>query len=520
MRHVANDPKSREDLEVRAAAGDLLESFTADVCTVPDLLVLLDECAEAIDEESRHRLEEKILKLIEEDLAAEEYSVEEAQVYRRLLQEYILKWSEPGCCVRLDFNSISACTIIRYLESVASSLMDWKLLAGLIEDAKNNVVLPSALEQLVPDFALLLDCHYTSVMLAQPHSKPVPYIKVASPLRCDQLVEGLLTGSEDSVSTEQITTALLSHMNQQHEAFLARVFWNRLDSNTHALLTSFWKAAELCVRRKTHLLLLHNIRVLLEYRRSLMPSSEHEFQITLYSAVSTMLHQTARSQSKMLDGMFRLIAELDTFSAAELLLLQYSVTDDVDDVSDAAKELFDLCVEDLCSRGTVSVDACHNLVPARMLDCDQTVHVAYDYCRLVLSDPRLDSLDVFRSCLHILSCKAFRGRYLYFADEVEHKSHSVSDIISQWIVPLYNELLPSSENLNDFDSSDNGVEEQDPIEILLHTIGKHACCIPKLCLMMLPHELALHGTLPDKAIESVFDYAIVAIQSGLVQKLH
>ncbi|CAJ0594215.1 unnamed protein product [Cylicocyclus nassatus] len=601
MRHVANDPSIREDLEVRAAAGDLLESFTTDVCTVPDLLVLLDESAQAIDEMSRYRLEEKISKIIEEDLSAEEYSIEEAQAYRNLLQEYMLKWSEAGCCDRLDLNSVSACSVIRYMESVPSSLIDWKLLSKLIEGAKNNVVLLSkvvkhvtddpslfhlcssvlgavlgiegvveTLEQMIPDFALILDCHHTSIRLTQPRSKPVVYLKVDSSLRCDQLVESFLSGKEDSVTTEQITTTLLSHMNQQHEAFFARVFWNRLDSNTYALLTSFWKAAELCVRRKTQLLLLHNIQVLLDYRRSLMPSSEHEFQITLYSVISTMLHQAVRSQPKVLDQILRLVAELDSFSSAELLLLQYSVIGDVNDVSSAAKELFDLCVEDLCTRGTVSdirvfhcaqfwralrsalsskvkqisestknnilsyallmwdissssrryvapvLSLCMSpsLVPGRKLDCDQAVHVAYDYCRLVLSDPRLDSLDVFRSCLHILSCKAFRGRYLYFADEVEHKSHSVDDIISKWIVPLYNELLPSSENMNDFDSSDTGVEEQDPIGILLHTIGKHACCIPKLCLMMLPHELALHGTLPDKVIESVFDFAVVAIQSA------
>lgn len=49
-----------DSLDVRRAAGSLLEHFTAEVDTVPDLLLLLDECAHVIDKESRQRLISKI----------------------------------------------------------------------------------------------------------------------------------------------------------------------------------------------------------------------------------------------------------------------------------------------------------------------------------------------------------------------------------------------------------------------------------------------------------------------------
>ncbi|KHJ88833.1 hypothetical protein OESDEN_11363 [Oesophagostomum dentatum] len=94
-----------DDSHVRRAAGNLLERFTAEVDTVPDLLLLLDECGNIIDKDSRKRLECRISQLIEEDLASGEYDANEAGIYRRRLGTCSLRLSEVGITWLFDFKT-------------------------------------------------------------------------------------------------------------------------------------------------------------------------------------------------------------------------------------------------------------------------------------------------------------------------------------------------------------------------------------------------------------------------------
>ncbi|VDM67830.1 unnamed protein product [Strongylus vulgaris] len=94
MQDIGKHLSIHENLDLRGAAGNLLETFAADVDTVPDLLILLNDSAGFLNKESRQRLEHRISKLIEEDLAAKEYDSNEAQVYRRLLYTSALRSSE------------------------------------------------------------------------------------------------------------------------------------------------------------------------------------------------------------------------------------------------------------------------------------------------------------------------------------------------------------------------------------------------------------------------------------------
>ncbi|ETN85673.1 hypothetical protein NECAME_06292 [Necator americanus] len=94
MRGIEKHLIVSDSLDVRKAAGNLLERFTAEVDTVPDLLLLLDECASIIDKGSRQRLVRKISEIIDEDLIAGEYDVNEAGIYRRLLSMYNLRSCE------------------------------------------------------------------------------------------------------------------------------------------------------------------------------------------------------------------------------------------------------------------------------------------------------------------------------------------------------------------------------------------------------------------------------------------
>ncbi|VDO69735.1 unnamed protein product [Haemonchus placei] len=61
MRKIGDRLRVNDCVALRCAAGRILERFASNVDTVPDLLLLFDECGEAIDTESRKRLADKIL---------------------------------------------------------------------------------------------------------------------------------------------------------------------------------------------------------------------------------------------------------------------------------------------------------------------------------------------------------------------------------------------------------------------------------------------------------------------------
>ncbi|RCN23634.1 hypothetical protein ANCCAN_30679 [Ancylostoma caninum] len=67
--------------------------------------------------------------------------------------------------------------------------------------------------QFIPDFALLLDCHYNSIMLQQPQPMRIPYINVISPLRSDKLVESFRGRGLRLLDVEHFTAIFLSSMD-------------------------------------------------------------------------------------------------------------------------------------------------------------------------------------------------------------------------------------------------------------------------------------------------------------------
>ncbi|KAK6731759.1 hypothetical protein RB195_007925 [Necator americanus] len=614
MRGIEKHLIVSDSMDVRKAAGNLLERFTAEVDTVPDLLLLLDECAGIIDRGSRQRLVRKISEIIDEDLIAGEYDVNEAGIYRRLLSMYNLRSCEPGECEAVDFNRIGSAHVIRYLGFLSHSLLNWEHVLKLLERAGSNVVLVTKLirviindpvlfhlhslilvavvrnenvmqacEQLIPDFGLLFDCHCNSIMLAQPYTERVPHLNVLSSLRSEQLVECFRTRKPKILNIEHFTAAFFLYIDDRHKNFFVSSFWKQLLDEPHMLLTSLWKAGKLSIRRKEYYLLLHNLRFVASsgHLQSVNASMAQGFLLTLYSVISSILHFVAKRTPGEVDGILQLVSQFGCFSADEIVYLRYSVSGLNSKDPDTAEELFGFAVEDICCRGVVEdVRVFHcdefwkcmrsfvelqpkpqskaddsvinkilsrltlvwdvlpsarpylacimssfgdsSVVPCRKLECHYAIDNVRDYCHLVVTDHRLESAEVFISCLRILSCEAFRNLAILRPRAVGHNSHRETDFVSRLIISMYRELVPleTDENSTDFSRSSTEIMlNRDPIcaadstNSLFCLISKYACCLPKLCQILMPFVLAMDDSNAEAAIRIVLHYAVLIMST-------
>ncbi|EYC10620.1 hypothetical protein Y032_0054g2465 [Ancylostoma ceylanicum] len=619
MRGIGKYLSVNDSLDVRKAAGILLENFTAEVDTVSDLLLLLDESGDIIDKDSRQHLVSKIWQIIDEDIAEGEYDVDEAEIYRRRLSKCILRFSEPGDCKSVDLDCIDVTSIIRYLKSLSCSLLDWELISSLLERAGSNVILILKLvrdvlsdstlfnlhslvlgavakrddvlqvcEQLIPDFALLLDCHYNSIMLHQPSPIRIPYINVILPLRNDKLVASFREPNMKMLGAEHFTAAFLLRMDGWHQKFFVGSFFKQLLIEPHTLLMNFWKAGRISIKRNCHLQLLRNIRTLFGagLLSTVNSNMARGFLLTLFSVVSTILHFVAESNPSMVGSILQLITQLGCFSSDELIYLKCSLDNATFTEHEGAREFFNSAAEEFFCNGTVKdVRVFHcpefwkcmrsalkakkdhliedttkndilstllliwdilpslrcyiapilssfgdsNIVPSRKLECHYAICNIRDYCQIVLSDHRLESADVFVGCLRILSCEAFQDQAILRPSVVDHNAHETTDLISQWIISLYRDLVPEAdENSTDFSANSMDevvIDECDPIcavdsaITVFRVISRYACCVPKLCQIVAPYVLAVDDSGAETAIQLVLQYASIVVSSNIDSNL-
>ncbi|ETN85674.1 hypothetical protein NECAME_06293 [Necator americanus] len=162
-----------------------------------------------------------------------------------------------------------------------------------------------------------------------------------------------------------------------------------------------------------------------------------------------------------------------------------------------------------------------SVVPCRKLECHYAIDNVRDYCHLVVTDHRLESAEVFISCLRILSCEAFRNLAILRPRAVGHNSHRETDFVSRLIISMYRELVPETdENSTDFSRSSTEIMlNRDPIcaadstNSLFCLISKYACCLPKLCQILMPFVLAMDDSNAEAAIRIVLHYAVLIMST-------
>ncbi|XGW21147.1 hypothetical protein V3C99_004249 [Haemonchus contortus] len=357
MRKIGDQLRVNNCVGLRCAAGRLLQRFASDVDTVPDLLLLFDECGEAVDTESRKRLAGKIFRLIEEDVSEGEYSEQEGRIYYRLLNTYIIRACKNDEAVTVDLSPLSVTCLIRYLDNLPSSMVDWTLISNLFERASSNVVSTlklvrtilsdptkfrfhtqlleniiqheknlQACEEMIIGFPDVLDCHYNSIMLSQSCRKRLPYINVPSPLRNDQLVKDISSGKTKNLKAEALPALLSLNLVvlESHSGETAGIFWNLFMDNPHDTLTCLWNAGLTSISRNSWMMFFYNLLTIARSpkRKALDKKMEQGFLLGFTSVVSSLVHTVAQSHPHLTSQIFAQLEASDCFSPAEVTLMR------------------------------------------------------------------------------------------------------------------------------------------------------------------------------------------------------
>ncbi|KAJ1347214.1 hypothetical protein KIN20_002222 [Parelaphostrongylus tenuis] len=363
MRCIGQYLDSMDSSKVRCAASHLFEEFTRDIDTVPDLLLLLDECGEIIESHSRVVLASKISHLIDEDVAASEYDVTQASIYRKLLTNYVMKTSEPGDCPSVDLKTVNSSCLVRYIDSLPSAVLNWELVSNLLDSVETNVIytlklvnrilcdpakfhlhprilgtvlqnekMLQACEQFIPYFALILDCHYNTLMLADSHQVPA-CLDAASFLGSNNHIQYLGSFNIHHVDAGAFSATFFINLDlcNRHAQFLIDKFWRSFRDDPHEILTSLWKAVSLSIARNAQLLLLHNVLIIAgsPQRQTLSTRQEKGFIMAIYSIFSTMIYAVNSSNPDLARHIYDRINASKCLSSGDILLLS-SARDDND----------------------------------------------------------------------------------------------------------------------------------------------------------------------------------------------
>ncbi|KAK5978357.1 hypothetical protein GCK32_001836 [Trichostrongylus colubriformis] len=596
MRKVGEQLHESSSGDLQYAAGRLLEQFTNDVDTVPDLLLLFDECGEVIDGESRKRLACKISRLIGEDVSEGEYSEEEGRIYHRLLNTCIIRMCKSDECVSVDLSPLSITYLIRYLENLSSSMLEWTVISNLFERASSNVVLalklarvilcdptkfqlhPKLLEaviqhekllqacqDLIPGFADLLDCHYNSVMLSQFTRKRLPYISVSSPLRNDQLVEGIRSGNMSDLKFEYLPAALFLKVENMESSddVTAGIFWSLLMENPHSALGALWDARTESIARNTHMLLLHNLLSIARspLRKSLNEKMERGFVLAFTSVVSSLVRAIVKSRPDLIDRVFTRIEASHCFSSVELTFMRRVHEDSDQTNSTSEREFIDAAVEELLrtahlkdvrvfhclsfwktlrsaleaehSLHRLSNNSIHNGIVSRLLfawdilphvrpliapilslldwsvssvphaelEFQNAVTIVKDYCHLILSNPRLDTVGTFSSCLSILSCETFDESAI-LCPAIDRRIPAGIDESGppRWLSCFFLDIV----GVINCDAEDSAI---------LDVINGCASNVYKLCQILAPYVLAIDNSDGEAIVSILLQYARLLVDS-------
>ncbi|WKX91246.1 hypothetical protein Q1695_009798 [Nippostrongylus brasiliensis] len=356
MREIGNHVMQWNDETLRQAAGRLLESFTDCVDTVPDLLILFDECGGIIDSKTRERLYRRISLIINEDIGGGEYSEQEGEIYRRLLCMYALRTWEPGQSVPVDLSTVSASWVIRYFHAIPESVLDWNFVSSLLERTSSNVILTlklarsilgdpakfqlhkpllhaimksgiQACEELIPDFASILDCYYNSIILSSPAASEIAQLPVLSPtqqFRKDNLVEAFRTRNPNLVAMDAFPALFFVDVGCSERNFMCDVFWRVFKKDPHAVLLSMWEAATASIARNSSLLLIRNIMAIAESssRIALNEKMKRGVDIAIFSTVCSVSHLCAEKGCSVKKMILYELTKANYFSADDISLIR------------------------------------------------------------------------------------------------------------------------------------------------------------------------------------------------------
>ncbi|VDM58819.1 unnamed protein product [Angiostrongylus costaricensis] len=370
--------------KVRCAANRLLEEFTRDVDTVPDLLLLLDECGDIMESRSRIAIAYKVLDLIDDDVTTNEYDVAQACIYRKLLTTYVMRASKPGGCPSIDLKAVSAQCVVRYIDSLPSSVVNWEFVSNLLDRIGSNVIFTlklvnrllsdptkfhvhprilsavlknpkvlQACEQFIPNFALILDCHYNSLMLADSSHQQLPYLDVTSPLRNDFLVQCLGNGNIHLIKTGAFPAAFFINLDvcDRHAQLLITNFWRSFMDDPHEILTSLWKAVCMSINCNAHLLLLHNLLITARspQRKTLSTCMQKGFDLAIYSIFSTMIRAAKIRHPDLVCYIYNQISASKCLSSEDILFLSCagdnSDLEDREQISKIVNSAVDIFIE-------------------------------------------------------------------------------------------------------------------------------------------------------------------------------